>query len=79
MLNIDLARTIRVHEGHEGGAFKPKRAAHWRGTLADYWTLNPTLSLVDMRDLVAALDRDGHQNIGGGPARMPYVVRPDAR
>jgi len=75
---IDLTRTIRIHEGHQGGAFKPKRAIHWRGTLDEYWNLNPTLSLVDMRDLVAALDFVGYKNIGGGPARMSYVVRSDA-
>lgn len=75
---IDLDRPISVHEGHEGGRFRPKKRAHWRGTIEAYWNLNPHLSLADMRNLVRALDQKGFQNIGGTVALLPYVVRPDA-
>lgn len=73
---IDLNRTVTVHRGHEGGAFKPKSKIHWSGTVMEFWEQNPTWSLVEMRDMLAALDRDGFSNIGGGPAAAPYVVRP---
>lgn len=79
MLGFDLDRPIRVHEGHEGGGInRPRLKVHWRGTLGSYWNLHAHLSLADMRRLAQALDRDGFHNVGGGPAALAYVVKPDA-
>ena len=77
---IDLTRTITVHEGREGSTVnKPRRKIHWAGTIAEYWELHAHLPLAGMRSMLAALDRDGFHNFGGGPAALAYVVRPDAR
>lgn len=80
MINVNLDRRIRVHEGREGSTVNaPRRKVHWRGTLADYWSMHVYLSLADMQRLDTALDSDGFQNIGGSPAMLAYVVRVDGR
>jgi len=76
---VDLTRRIAVHEGRDGSDINPpRRKAHWRGTVAEYWDLHAYLSLADMRGMLAALDRDAFHNTGGTVAALAYVVRPDA-
>ena len=75
---INFSKRLTVREGHDGSTVnKPRRKVHWAGTVAEYWDMNAHLPLADMRRRLAALDRDGFYNIGGGPAAMAYVVRPD--
>lgn len=79
MINVNLDRRVRVHEGRKGSAINaPRRKVHWRGTLAEFWDRHSYMTLAEIRRLDQVLADGGSQNLGGFPTMLAYVIQPDA-
>lgn len=73
MQNIPADTRIAIHQGHDDVAPEPD----WVGAVGDYWRDNDTLTLGEIKRMLADLDAEetGHEHRTGGGAAGCFTIR----